>query len=491
MKSRTSRRSRGAGAATSGSSAQESWGPKKSTAITRRGEGADELRPHLRQRLQAEQAQGVDRVDDLRDGNSATSWMSVWWKVTEPLMRSFSARRQRGCRRCRRHGPASRAGRTGESAPAPAPRSSTTLTAVTSAAEIAFPRADGRDGPRRSVRRRPVNLLRRVHACQAPPCSFPFQLPVTQAASTVTGEQFPGAPPRTPLGWRDDGHPCRIAAMPAHLTAHRAEARTRAAQVVVLEQSPRPRPASHRVDLFTRRPTRRPAVVRSWPVRAGRTLTPGPPPTVAKGDMDRGPALPRAAAAALAGGESPRPSHHWFRRDARAFRELDRPRLQSFHSVAAPGALDARGRGASRVRGAASPASSSPRPSDLVIAVSDAEARTVVGATASPASASPWSARRGRGPLTPARRAGPAPPHPPVHRAIEAAEGPRPALGSSPGSTPHGARGSCWRLRRPAFAEYQSPGAGEGARRRGPGRDDGTLTAISSPRRCAAPARCC
>lgn len=154
--------------------------------------------------------------------------------------------------------------------------------------------------------------------------------------------------------------------------------------VVVLEQSLALARLGHRVDLFTRRSDPdAPAVIEVADGVRLLHLDAGPAAPVAKGDMD---AMIRPFREQLrphlAGGDYHLVhSHHWFSGVSALplARELDLPHLQSFHSVAAP-------EGSSTLE-AGEPAESEGRipgeqfaatGSDLVIAVSDAEARTVV-----------------------------------------------------------------------------------------------------------------
>ncbi|MEV0866712.1 glycosyltransferase [Brachybacterium paraconglomeratum] len=154
--------------------------------------------------------------------------------------------------------------------------------------------------------------------------------------------------------------------------------------VVVLEQSLALARLGHRVDLFTRRSDPdAPAVVEVADGVRLLHLDAGPAAPVAKGEMD---AMIRPFREQLRphladGDYDLVHSHHWFSGVSALplARELDLPHLQSFHSVAAP-------EGSSTLE-AGEPAESEGRipgeqfaatGSDLVIAVSDAEARTVV-----------------------------------------------------------------------------------------------------------------
>ena len=153
--------------------------------------------------------------------------------------------------------------------------------------------------------------------------------------------------------------------------------------VVVLEQALALARRGHRVDLFTRRSDpASPAVVE---VAGGVRLhhLPAEEPTpLAKSDMDRTIAPFREALRPLlaSGGPDVIHSHHWFSGVAALplARELGLPHLQSFHSVAAPEG--------SAGLAAGEPAESVGRipgerlvalESDLIIAVSEAEAATV------------------------------------------------------------------------------------------------------------------
>ena len=154
--------------------------------------------------------------------------------------------------------------------------------------------------------------------------------------------------------------------------------------VVVLEQSLALARLGHRVDLFTRRrDPGAPAVIEVAEGVRLLHLDAGPAAPVAKGDMDATirPFREQLRPHLAAGEYDVVHSHHWFSGVAAlpAARELGLPHLQSFHSVAAP-------EGSSTLE-AGEPAESEGRipgeqfaatGSDLVVAVSDAEARTVV-----------------------------------------------------------------------------------------------------------------
>ena len=157
--------------------------------------------------------------------------------------------------------------------------------------------------------------------------------------------------------------------------------------VVVLEQSLALARLGHQVDLFTRRSD--PAAPDVVEVAEGVRLfhlDAGPARPLAKSAMEQAirpfrAALREVLTADSAGGWDLLHSHHWFSGVAALpiARELGIPHLQSFHSVAAPegaGTLDAGEPAESegRIPGEQFAATGS----DLVIAVSDAEARTVV-----------------------------------------------------------------------------------------------------------------
>lgn len=157
--------------------------------------------------------------------------------------------------------------------------------------------------------------------------------------------------------------------------------------VVVLEQSLALARLGHRVDLFTRRSD--PAAPDVVEVADGvrlHHLDAGPRTPLAKSAMEQAIAPFRTAlhaaltAEATAGSWDLIHSHHWFSGVAAlpVARELGLPHLQSFHSVAAPegaGSLDAGEPAESdgRIPGERFTATGS----DLVVAVSEAEARTV------------------------------------------------------------------------------------------------------------------
>ena len=159
--------------------------------------------------------------------------------------------------------------------------------------------------------------------------------------------------------------------------------------VVVLEQSLALARLGHRVDLFTRRSD--PAAPRIVEIAEGVRLfhlDAGPAEPLAKSAMEQAIAPFRRALHEVLTADDDAPdggwdlihSHHWFSGVAALplARELGIPHLQSFHSVAAPSG--------SSTLDAGEPAESSGRipgeqfaatGSDLVVAVSEAEARTI------------------------------------------------------------------------------------------------------------------
>lgn len=186
--------------------------------------------------------------------------------------------------------------------------------------------------------------------------------------------------------------PLRIVAVSLHTSplAEPGGADAGGMNVVVLEQSLALARARHRVDLFTRRSDPdTPDTVDIAPGVRVHHLDAGPPAPLAKSAMEQAiePFREQLRAALSHGaidGDDPRwdliHSHHWFSGVAALpiARELGIPHLQSFHSVAAP-------EDAPHLN-AGEPAESSgripgerlvARESDLVIAVSEAEARTV------------------------------------------------------------------------------------------------------------------
>ncbi|GAA1484624.1 glycosyltransferase [Brachybacterium fresconis] len=153
--------------------------------------------------------------------------------------------------------------------------------------------------------------------------------------------------------------------------------------VVVLEQSLALTRLGHEVDLFTRRrDPDSPAVVEVAERLRLHHVDAGPPRPLAKSDMEQAIAPFRQALHPLlaAGSYDLIHSHHWFSGVAAlpVARELHLPHLQSFHSVAAPDGAEGLHAG--------EPAESSGRipgeqfvatGSDLIVAVSEAEAATV------------------------------------------------------------------------------------------------------------------
>ncbi|MFC0674176.1 glycosyltransferase [Brachybacterium hainanense] len=180
--------------------------------------------------------------------------------------------------------------------------------------------------------------------------------------------------------------PLRIAVVSVHTSPLESPGGADAGgmNVVVLEQSLALARAGHRVDLFTRRADpAAPAIVEVAPGVRLHHLDGGPAAPLAKSLMEQAiDPFREDLRAHLSTGELPDVihSHHWFSGVAALpiARELGIPHLQSFHSVAAP--QDATGLEAGE------PAESSgripgerlvARESDLVIAVSQAEARTI------------------------------------------------------------------------------------------------------------------
>lgn len=183
--------------------------------------------------------------------------------------------------------------------------------------------------------------------------------------------------------------PLRIAAISLHTSPLEEPGGADAGgmNVVVLEQALALARLGHRVDLFTRRSdTDSPDVVEIADGVRLHHLIAGPPAPLAKSAMEQAIAPFRSALhEALTATDDPAPwdvvhSHHWFSGVAAlpVARELGIPHLQSFHSVAAPDGA--------RTLDAGEPAESDGRipgeqfaatGSDLVVAVSEAEARTV------------------------------------------------------------------------------------------------------------------
>lgn len=186
--------------------------------------------------------------------------------------------------------------------------------------------------------------------------------------------------------------PLRIVAVSLHTSplAEPGGADAGGMNVVVLEQSLALARAGHQVDLFTRRSDPdTPATMDIAPGVRVHHLDAGPPAPLAKSAMEQAiepfrEQLRAALSHAAIDGDDPRwdliHSHHWFSGVAALpiARELGIPHLQSFHSVAAPEDaphLDAGepAESSGRIPGERRVA----RESDLVIAVSEAEARTV------------------------------------------------------------------------------------------------------------------
>lgn len=179
--------------------------------------------------------------------------------------------------------------------------------------------------------------------------------------------------------------PLRIAAISLHTSPLEEPGGADAGgmNVVVLEQSLALARLGHQVDLFTRRSDpEAPAVLEVADGLRLHHLDAGPAAPLAKSAMEQAIAPFREALRKelTGGGWDLIHSHHWFSGVAAVpvARELHLPHLQSFHSVAAP-------EGA-RTLDAGEPAESVGRipgeqfvatGSDLVVAVSEAEARTV------------------------------------------------------------------------------------------------------------------
>ena len=185
--------------------------------------------------------------------------------------------------------------------------------------------------------------------------------------------------------------PLRIAAVSLHTSPLEEPGGADAGgmNVVVLEQSLALARLGHRVDLFTRRSD--PAAPRIVEIAEGVRLfhlDAGPAEPLAKSAMEQAIAPFRRALHEVLTADDDAPdggwdlihSHHWFSGVAALplARELGIPHLQSFHSVAAPSG--------SSTLDAGEPAESSGRipgeqfaatGSDLVVAVSEAEARTI------------------------------------------------------------------------------------------------------------------
>lgn len=178
--------------------------------------------------------------------------------------------------------------------------------------------------------------------------------------------------------------PLRIAAVSLHTSPLEAPGGADAGgmNVVVLEQSLALARLGHHVDLFTRRtdPAAPTMVEIADRVRLFH-LDAGPASPLAKSKMERAiTPFRESLREVLTGDWDVVHSHHWFSGVAAlpVARELGIPHLQSFHSVAAPegsSTLDAGepAESAGRIPGEQFTATGS----DLVIAVSEAEARTV------------------------------------------------------------------------------------------------------------------
>lgn len=181
------------------------------------------------------------------------------------------------------------------------------------------------------------------------------------------------------------GAPLRIAAISLHTSPLEDPGGDDAGgmNVVVLELSLALARAGHTVELITRRAVPdAPDVVDVAPGVRLHHLDAGPPATLAKSAMEQAIAPFREHLGGLLAELDVDlvHSHHWFSGVAAlpVARELGIPHLQSFHSVAAPegsGSLDAGEPAESpgRIPGEAAVAEGS----DLVVAVSEAEARTV------------------------------------------------------------------------------------------------------------------
>ncbi|WP_114854991.1 glycosyltransferase [Brachybacterium sp. YJGR34] len=179
--------------------------------------------------------------------------------------------------------------------------------------------------------------------------------------------------------------PLRIAAISLHTSPldEPGGADAGGMNVVVLEQSLALARLGHQVELFTRRSS--PDTPATVEVAAGirlHHLDAGPPTPLAKSDMEQAIAPFRRSLHEVLTAErfDLVHSHHWFSGVAALplARELGIPHLQSFHSVAAPDG--------SSTLDAGEPAESDGRipgeqfvatGSDLVVAVSEAEARTI------------------------------------------------------------------------------------------------------------------
>lgn len=179
--------------------------------------------------------------------------------------------------------------------------------------------------------------------------------------------------------------PLRIAAISLHTSPLEEPGGADAGgmNVVVLEQTRALARLGHQIDLFTRRrDPDAPAVVEVEPGIRLHHLDAGPARPIAKSAMEQAISPFRAALAAVLadGAYDLVHSHHWFSGVAAlpVARELGLPHLQSFHSVAAPEGAEGLDAGepaesVGRIPGERFVAQGS----DLVVAVSEAEARTV------------------------------------------------------------------------------------------------------------------
>ena len=178
----------------------------------------------------------------------------------------------------------------------------------------------------------------------------------------------------------------RIAAVVLHTSplAEPGGADAGGMNVVVLEQALALARLGHRVDLFTRRTD--PAAADVVEVADGVRLLhldAGPPAPLAKSEMDQAITPFRAALRARLTGPDHCDlihSHHWFSGVAAVpvARELGVPHLQSFHSVAAPDGSGTLQAGEPAESGGRIPGEQfAATGSDLVVAVSEAEAATV------------------------------------------------------------------------------------------------------------------
>lgn len=184
--------------------------------------------------------------------------------------------------------------------------------------------------------------------------------------------------------------PGRIALVSLHTSplARPGDADAGGMNVVLLEQARALAEVGHTVDLFTRRSDRAtPAVVDIAPGLRLLTLEAGPAVPLAKSDMEQAIApfsaqLRRVVADAHRSSTPYRliHSHHWFSGEAAlpVAHEHALPHLQSFHSVAAPQDSEDLADGETAESGGRIPGERRcARESDLVVAVSAAEAETV------------------------------------------------------------------------------------------------------------------